>query len=123
MNVLERPCTGDEHTLTAGQNTKPAGAHTKEFAQAVVKGHKRMRKSKEGVWTSYPTEVMLEREEGALRGPTEDLTVEKGGVRGGRNIISSPYTHGHRLITEKSPPEHGASIEPGLGPAPQTGRS
>lgn len=46
-----------EHTLTAGQNTKPAGHYREKFAKAVVKGHKAMRKGRKHIWDSLTVEI------------------------------------------------------------------
>ena len=90
--ALHRPCAGDhEHTLTAGQNTKPAGHYTEQFARAVVKGHKSMRKGRRKIWDSLTTAHLggaVQDHGGPLRGPSEDLTVEK--VEDGCAGISFP---------------------------------
>lgn len=48
VQELAKTCPGGhEHTMTAGQNTRPAGIYTKEFCNAVVKAFK---ESSRSVW-------------------------------------------------------------------------
>ena len=54
---LARACAcTHEHGATAGQNTKPAGQYTPQFARAVVRSHMAMRKRSQTILDAFAVE-------------------------------------------------------------------
>ena len=78
---LARPCTRDHpHTEVSGQNTRAAGAYTREFAMAVARGYEEaIRRS---IWTAYAAEDVAVPEydfdeEELLPAEVEDVELEE----------------------------------------------